>query len=192
MFWSPGADGTFQWPPPARSRQCLQWHESCFHSSVLQLRFGETCCKEKEYKLEDFCCHKICFSDKVCIVYSVYFVSWLCHKKIILTFRERSSSAASFTLTLDAKNMIHDGRCFALGKPRFNWCVGVELLGAGENPCQPNYHKSCSFNVIQECIRKYSKVTQVTQLSAEAREGQWVVDMHCQQLRGICYYVAKN
>ena len=44
---------------------------------------------------------------------------------------------ASFTLPLDARNMIHDGRGFALGKPRFNWCVGVELLGAGETPCWP-------------------------------------------------------
>ena len=117
--WSPGADGTFQWPPPARSRQCPQWHESCFHSSVLQPHSGETCCKEKEVK----CCFVIdsAFSGMPLIPYADC-------AKVISTFLGKKqyghTMAASFTLPLDARTWYTMGVALPWGS--------LVLIGAPE------------------------------------------------------------
>ena len=92
--------------------------------------------------------------------------------KVILTFVGKKQLGGLIYPSTRCKNMIHDGRGFALGKPCFNWCVGVELLASRWKPFSANYH--CSVYAFQKCIRKCSKVSmkQVTQVSAEAREGQ--------------------
>ena len=122
-YCSPGADGTFQWPPPARSRQCPRWRESCFHSSVLRSRSGETCCKEKVDKR--WCVIDSAFSGMSLILYSDC-------AKVILTFLGKKQLVGLIYPSKRCKNMIHDGRGSALRKPRLNWSAGVELfLGEG-------------------------------------------------------------